>query len=135
MTHLERLKEWAKLMRSVPKDRLDMKTWTCGTEACAAGHAAQHPPFMEEGFSLAREHPYAGAPSYKAYRNYHAIEEFFGLSTSESHRICAYSAYDHDFSEGMFSVIAPEDVVLHIETIIRKKETQNDQAGTTQGVG
>ena len=50
MTKLERLQEWAKLMRRIATEDLDMRGWYgCGTVACAAGHATMHAPFVEEG--------------------------------------------------------------------------------------
>src|SRR4051812_10402841 len=59
--HKTRLKRVADLLqrrgpyrgkRPIPDEKFDMWDWTCGTTACAVGHACADPWFKAQGLSL-----------------------------------------------------------------------------------
>lgn len=119
---LERLREWADLMRSIQKSELDMDDWvspedgTCGTAACAAGHACRHPAFKFSGLWLSPSISTlcARTPAFNNKQGYFAITAFFGIKEEQAHYICQRSRYDKDPT--------PEDVARRIEQVIAQIE-------------
>lgn len=72
----ERLTTLAKHLRTVPPENLDMSNWTCGTAACAVGHACMMPEFNEQGLNLLAYHR---TPNYAGESGWGAVEAFFDL--------------------------------------------------------
>lgn len=72
----ERLTTLANHLRTVPPETLDMSNWTCGTAACAVGHACMMPEFNAQGlgFPDVRRIPYYAGES-----GWCAVDNFFDL--------------------------------------------------------
>ena len=77
----ERLTLLANHLRTVPPERLDMTVWTCGTVACAVGHACTIPELQEQGLSLSW---ISRSPDYAGERGWAAVTKFFDLSWGAS---------------------------------------------------
>jgi hypothetical protein len=82
MPNVEALLKVVEILESTPDEAVDLQAWTCGTTACAIGHAASHPWFIERGFKLSD----TGCPVFhqvngeKLLCGWEAVEEFFGLT-------------------------------------------------------
>jgi len=81
--YLSRLEELLKVVEAIPPEKLQLWIYwnpynQCG---CVIGHAANHPPFNEQGFVLGGYSE--NVPMYKGYKCYEAAVEFFGLKDSE----------------------------------------------------
>jgi len=104
---LRRLSLLAWYLRSVPRQYFRLMSWVyrngsnfdngllknieCGATACAIGWAAHIPEFRKLGFELFYNGG-AVVPSYKGTRNWEAVQNFFGLTSSEAlHLFSMYS--------------------------------------------
>lgn len=81
MPNVEALLKVVEILESTPDEAVDLQAWTCGTTACAIGHAASHPWFIERGFKLSD----TGYPVFHQLNGeklicWGAVEEFFGLT-------------------------------------------------------
>jgi hypothetical protein len=72
----------------------DMKVWhkkspSCGTTACALGHACMIPRFKRLGLRLKESDSWSSlsSPSYKENEGLKAAEKFFGLTSNEAERL------------------------------------------------
>lgn len=97
----ERLRTLYAVMGGVPDEKVDMTNWRgglgtwldhglldtdCGTNACAVGWACAYPEFKAQGLR------YDGTPEFKksdgtTFYYWTAVENFFGLSEAEAHRL------------------------------------------------
>ena len=68
---------------------------TCGTVACACGHAGLHPWFRNQGFTLTPHGSmrYTGQYPNGYYVDWHAIQYFFGLEGCEAMRLFSENQY------------------------------------------
>lgn len=94
MPNVEALLKVVEILEATPDEAVDLQTWTCETTACAIGHAAQHPWFVERGFLLSKSPcrwPIKKDAEGKILSSmWNAVEEFFGL-TDYSFRAESYS--------------------------------------------
>lgn len=112
----KRLQKLADHLRTVPAAKLDMNIWSCGTSACAMGHACTIPSFKRAGLRLVRlenaegkEHFY---PDFKGASDFGAAEEFFDIK---------YSVAEHLFSSFEYrGRPSPATVAKRIESVIAK---------------
>jgi hypothetical protein len=108
------------LVGPVPTEKFDMQVWTCGTSACACGHAALDPWFIERGFEI-KEVPNSHTNaswktiSFKDSQSYDAAATFFGISVDEAAFLFDPSEYrDEDgvkYIEDDDETIVPREVV------------------------
>lgn len=145
---LQRLKQWRKVllkvaMRDDADKVFDMRSWfhavrkrimgrfrevtptyvmrhnmTCGTTACAAGHAALDPVLRKQGFCIKNGDPYFNG-SYSE----DAVSEFFGLSYEEAQGIVLPSHYPGYNPDDPMSVPV-ERVIDRLSDLIREREKQ-----------
>ena len=92
--NVEALRQLVRVLKKVPKQRFDLKTWTeqsprngkveCGTTACACGWAGADSWFNKQGFSLSK----IGTPQLKiddyTYGSWDAVKLLFGLTYTQS---------------------------------------------------
>ncbi len=123
----ERLYELRKLMLSLPEERVELSSWrafknedsrehmpsdaellSCNALACAAGWACAHPPFKAEGLTFQDD-----LPTYKGYRHFYALEEFFGTGTS-----CLFWQYSDYIPVGASDLSARDLVVARIDEFL-----------------
>ncbi|TCG09320.1 hypothetical protein BZM27_05830 [Paraburkholderia steynii] len=78
----ERLQQMVTMLRNLPEDaiRFDLARWhddenSCGTTACAVGHACFNKVFTDQGLKLVDD-----VPNFNGYESWDAVEEFFELS-------------------------------------------------------
>ena len=80
MPDVEALLKVVEILEATPDKAVDLQSWTCGTTACAIGHAANHPWFAERGLKLNR----LGSPVFHQVNeemiSWDAVEEFFDLT-------------------------------------------------------
>ena len=80
MPNVEALLKVVEILEATPDKAVDLQSWTCGTTACAIGHAANHPWFAERGLKLNR----LGSPVFHQVNeemiSWDAVEEFFDLT-------------------------------------------------------
>lgn len=82
MPNVEALLKVVEVLEATADEAVDLQSWTCGTTACAIGHAARHPWFIERGFGLTK----LGCPIFHQENEenllsyWDAVEEFFGLT-------------------------------------------------------
>jgi len=111
---LTRMANLVKLLRTVSPDHFDLRDWisgdtltdkrkmlhqlymsspypefSCGTTACACGHAALHPWFKKQGLMLSAQ----GWPFYKGKMGFRAIEEFFQIDSILADELFGHMAY------------------------------------------
>lgn len=83
MPNVEALLKVVEILEATPDELIDLSSWTCLTTACAIGHAAQHPWFIERGFKLSP----GGSPLLcldgEQFFYWDAVEQFFGLKRNE----------------------------------------------------
>ena len=91
MPNVEALLKVVEILEATPDEAVDLQSWTCGTTACAIGHAANHPWFIERGLKL------SGLGGYPVFHqvneekiSWDAVEEFFDL-TGYAFRARSYS--------------------------------------------
>lgn len=94
------------LSHRIDDEEFDLSTWhtdndpglrfenddgvhSCGTVACAVGHAGSIPEFNKLGFSLSEYgYPfYKNSENNKTYRDWHAVCEFFNLPRPECNKL------------------------------------------------
>lgn len=92
----ERLTTLAKHLYTVPPETFDLGDWSCGTVACAVGHACTMPEFQAEGLGFcACEHEEARpAPEFRGSIGWSAVTCFFGLTFDESQELFAEGEYE-----------------------------------------
>lgn len=90
-----RLLRLADYLETVPRDRFDMNRWvgdswggkqdlSCGTKACAMGHAATMPFFRKLGLKLSRFGVGTGVPAIRGVYGLSAAVEIFGIEWAEA---------------------------------------------------
>jgi hypothetical protein len=129
----ERLKHLITILERVPPGRLKMDNWTCGTAACAAGHAAQDPVFNQQGFELrgtgSGRVPVLlldTAPGADNPNNWDALEIFFGLHFDDVWRLFSSSAYTvNEKGEETYDP-KPADVIARIRVLLAREELEDD---------
>lgn len=89
MPNVEALLKVVEILESTPDEAVDLQNWTCGTTACAIGHAASHPWFIERGFKLDERYGYpvfhkVKGEKLQSWEGWEAVEEFFGLTGYKS---------------------------------------------------
>lgn len=97
----KRLLKLADLLETVDERRFNLFSWSdpnfyehkCGTTACAVGWAMTIPSFKRAG--LVPE-GYWNVPTYKRSRGWLAIQEFFGLSYTETVELFYVDQYSEE---------------------------------------
>ena len=112
----ERLLRLARdILPNVPEEKFNLKTWKCGSAACAVGWAASDPQFKKEGFKL-----YSGlfgpddnrqvfTPSYGDLGGWSAVEKFFGIDFDHAQYL---------FSDEAYGSATKEHVIQRIEEFV-----------------
>lgn len=80
----DRLRTLAEHLQTVKAESFRLDDWTCGTVACAVGHACSIPEFQAEGLSLYAYTLRKSVPSYQDERGWAAVSGFFDLSYSDA---------------------------------------------------
>lgn len=107
----ERLLKLADFLDTVPAEKFDLRTWQCGTTACAVGWACTMPEFQDEGLVLANRWPdFIPFPMYIGYTCWTAVKQFFELTSVNA---------DHLFDAGEYEPGAtPQDVAVRIRRVV-----------------
>lgn len=112
-------------LRQVKPDKFDIRSWGCGSTACAIGHAGRIKEFQDLGFSCNETKcPSYSGPSYSvkasADPNLHimmlgwtAVEEFFELEPIEARYLFLSQSYSNC---GLTTAI---EVADRIESLLR----------------
>ena len=84
-------------MDTVNEKEFDMHHWyeikSCGTTACAIGHACQLEAFNEAGLSLGNEYDRSWCPVYQEELGYNAVAACLQISYSEAYHLFNSSNY------------------------------------------
>jgi hypothetical protein len=97
------------MLRNLPEEnQFNLESWSCGTSACAVGWACVNPVFIEQG--LTRRH--TGAPEFKGYTSWDAVEAFFEINATQSEHLFDYETYPK------FCGTGPNEVADRIEAFI-----------------
>lgn len=111
--HLKKVKpETFKMNTWYESENPNEEEWTCGTAACAFGHACFIPEFKEEGLHITvYENSNLGTPVFKDWRDIRAAENFFRITTEE--------AYHLFYTEHAMERTRKKEIAV-IETMARK---------------
>lgn len=111
--HANRLLKLASHLESLPRKVFSIEVWhqtkSCGTVACAAGHACMMPEFRRAGFRLTED----GWPIYRGEEHFHACSKFFGITVDESLELFSPNYYKNSPT--------PKQVAKRIRTLVAKK--------------
>lgn len=107
------------LETKVEPSRFDMRSWKCGTTACAAGWAAMIPEFVAAGYDCD-----AWGPAFREFVYADALGAFFGI---EGRQIT------HLFS-GMHNRTAQEEAAV-IRAFVAKEQARKQELLETQSLG
>jgi len=88
----ERLTKLAQHLLTVPPEKLKMHNWTCGTAACAVGHACAMPEFKAEGLALSHSNKYPVLTTIYA-SGWNAVEAFFDISYEAAQYLFSHEHY------------------------------------------
>lgn len=114
---LDRVGPYAGLDPILPEN-FDMRSWSCGTAACAAGQMRGDPWFEDQGLTF--EHDSGDHyPKYEGEFAFEACSMFFGLEDYETDRLFCPLSYDVRLSETGFR-ITPRDVSIRIREVIQE---------------
>jgi hypothetical protein len=83
----------------VPSKQFDMNVWSCGTAACAGGHACSDQWFIDRGLSLKGLDVLTGPsliPHYRGVEGFDALALFFNITVDDAIAIFNLSAYRDD---------------------------------------
>jgi len=96
----ERLIILADYLQTLPPENLDMHSWTCGTAACAVGHACTLPEFKAEGFSLHTDsvcnYPALKLTFHETLTGWNAVVKFFSLNRRAAYYLFDFISYVGD---------------------------------------
>ncbi len=121
----DRLVRLAHLLDTIDPQKFCLRDWSCGTTACAVGHAMCDPWFKGEG--LHAEIGLYGKPSprYEDYEGWDAVEQFFELGSGEAEHLF----YEEEYEERA----TPKDVAERIWAFIKqKKEERKEERDDTE---
>ncbi|SDR37246.1 hypothetical protein SAMN05443245_5201 [Paraburkholderia fungorum] len=111
--HRERLEQMVTMLRGLPVDaepKFHLRTWNCGTTACAVGHACFYQPLIDQGL---RWNSMDRVPEFEGEESWDAVRGFFGLGREDAE----YLFYDECYpSYGEFTTAI--DVADRIEQLI-----------------
>lgn len=89
----ERLKTLANHLRTVKPQNFDLYYWSCGTTACAVGHACTIKEFQDAGLSLRNDFD-PPTPTFKEGNlGWEAVESFFDISRDEAKTFFSVDEY------------------------------------------
>ena len=93
-----RLKTLAKYLDTVPEETFNLNHWSCGTQACAIGHACSIPSFRKLGLRLSKGIPgqvhHTPFPVFKDANSWRAVNKFFGLTFDQSGHLFGAQSYE-----------------------------------------
>lgn len=126
--HVERFKQGIEIVENITKD-FDMNYWFarfsgCGTVACAAGHIAQDPRSIADGFILSRqESSIPGCtrpwqPFYNGKFGMEAIMEYYDISQRTA--VSIFDSFGYDLKEN--EKITPSMVASKMKTFLEMFE-------------
>lgn len=96
------------ILLDVIPERLDMRSWICGSAACAAGHAMEDVWFVRQGF---RSH--FGVPRYRHYDEWDAIHVFFDVDLRTMNYVFNANRYPQTSLH-----VTPADVIQRIHEVL-----------------
>lgn len=111
----KRLTALAAHLRTVAPENFQLGDWSCGTAACAVGHACTMPEFQAKGLRI---EPYEGlrtghgVPWFGRVGGWSAVRAFFDLDFSE-----CYDLFHQGHYRGQPQ--GPDDVADRIEAFVR----------------
>lgn len=117
-TKTGKLNHLIKILQSVPPNRFNMKSWRCGTSACAAGWAGMDYTFNRMGFfshdatSELDELCYC-SPEGKQFKYFQACEQFFELNEWEAEYLFYPNVYSNNSEP-----ITPQRVISRIQSLL-----------------
>lgn len=82
-------------LRTVAPETFDLEMWSCGTTACAIGHAVNVPSIAANGLQLTThvtDIDYR-TPIFNRSRGWAAVEECFQLSEDQAEHLFAFEDY------------------------------------------
>lgn len=91
----DRLRKLADHLDTVAPEKFDLSNWSCGTTACAVGHACTMPEFQMEGLSTSLN-TWGRFPKYLEYDSWDAVEAFFDLTHHQARYMFADWCYPSD---------------------------------------
>jgi len=140
MANIEALKRVADILESKSDEDVSLVRWKCGTTACAIGHAASDPWFIDRGFRLG----ITGLPEYRQenksdfWPSWIAVERFFDLSSEDSHSLFSLFRYLTTEQKKEYEYLKEEDagkceqklnirqrVIERIREFVKKAEETN----------
>ena len=89
----DRLLKLAAHLRTVAPETFDLADWSCGSAACAVGHACMMPEFEAEGLTLTRYLLGLAAPAFGQYSGWPAVRAFFCLTWDQAQELFAGHCY------------------------------------------
>ena len=121
---ISRLRRLADHLETVPEDQFNIFVWkqesSCGTAACAFGHAASIPSFRKLGLGLQPMQPWPPVvgvryylPTYKGVSGMDAAAKFFGIANGEARHL-------FDVAEYAFYPVTTDKVVERIRSLITR---------------
>jgi hypothetical protein len=98
--------ELLRVLRNVDPKDFNMSNWSCGTTACAVGHAFSDPWFIVRGAYLVGD-DFNKFPAYNYWASFRACEKFFDIS-----QVAADELFNTDGTL--------DEVIKRIEDFMRK---------------
>jgi hypothetical protein len=117
--HRDRLEILAAYLTTIPAETFDINSWTCGTTACAWGHACDIPEFKELGLKWERVAPCydnTPVPGFQGFKAFAAAAVFFDVSVSTTTLMFSREAYPDDVA------VTAADVSNRIREIIANEQ-------------
>lgn len=109
--HKERLEQMVTMLRNLPEEKFDISGWSCGTTACAVGHACATPVFQAQGLLLRQD--FDGVmPAYGESDGWRAVGEFFELDIDDAEHLFYSAMYPN------YGCTKPFEVADRIEAFI-----------------
>lgn len=113
---IDRLQHLITILQLVPLERFSLRTWKCGTTACAVGWACMDPLFNLQGLIHYGSGPYYEKPDAEPnefYTHWAAVEMFFGLDEEQALHLFSPTHYNNVRRP------IPQDVIARIEALIQ----------------
>lgn len=114
------------ILTSPPEARLDQILHTCGTSACAVGHAALDPWFNDQGLGLDRNgrpyYTFVDESGFHSELGWDAVASFFGLDLDTTHDLFMEEFYreesECDEHGNPLVDVQPQEVIDRVKALL-----------------
>lgn len=115
-----RLLKLADHLETVPRQRFNMSTWSCGTSACAMGHACEIPAFKRLGLEIGIMFgsPLPVLPSGK--EGFGAAVELFGITHTDAYALFKEQFAGRPTPKNLAGKDTPKVVARRIRKFVRE---------------